>query len=204
MLTVETVHPRAGGEHCSSVRVRIEKSGSSPRGRGTSNPRRDPVPQVRFIPARAGNICRNQPAKCGRPVHPRAGGEHNRPSLVAPLVYGSSPRGRGTSPEAGRAPRRARFIPARAGNISGSLRFRSWLAVHPRAGGEHAIPHPLPDSAVGSSPRGRGTSVRYGWEPRSPRFIPARAGNMLTCGASPTAPSVHPRAGGEHASKYHE
>ena len=50
----------------------------------------------------------------------------------------------------------------------------------------------------GSSPRGRGTPVRGWLAVRSPRFIPARAGNTRQCQETLVRQTVHPRAGGEH------
>ena len=51
---------------------------------------------------------------------------------------------------------------------------------------------------TGSSPRGRGTPPRSGGPTRSPRFIPAWAGNTSQGPRSRHARPVHPRVGGEH------
>ena len=73
-----------------------------------------------------------------------------------------------------------------------------FMAVHPRARGEHARKELRADSQNGSSPRSRGTSrvsVRLG----SPiRFIPALAGNMGESLVGRGNLAVHPRARGEH------
>ena len=154
---IMAVHPRAGGEHCGSVRHSFSAPGSSPRGRGTSSLRQRRQGLGRFIPARAGNICAR--SKCDREptVHPRAGGEHNGPTISPSLYVGSSPRGRGTcaAPNATRSTRR--FIPARAGNIHGRRISMRPPPVHPRAGGEHSRRMSASVRANGSSPRGRGT-----------------------------------------------
>ena len=55
------------------------------------------------------------------------------------------------------------------------------------------------NSAVGSSPRSRGTRPRRLGRGRSCRFIPALAGNTPMPKARPDEEPVHPRARGEHA-----
>ena len=50
-----TVHPRAGGERKVRAARAVAQAGSSPRGRGTPQPRRKVGARHRFIPARAGN-----------------------------------------------------------------------------------------------------------------------------------------------------
>ena len=152
---------------------------------------------MRFIPARAGNATVEDGKKIAQTVHPRAGGERRPADCPGLVPNGSSPRGRGT-------PRLfvchsvvSRFIPARAGNALPALGTDDRFPVHPRAGGERTLPGSTMVSAVGSSPRGRGTLSR----PRRGliycRFIPARAGNaVFWCGVWPFL-TVHPRAGGE-------
>ena len=94
---------------------------------------------------------------------------------------GSSPRGRGT-PDAGELDLGGcRFIPARAGNTSAR--------------------ESSPGAGAGSSPRGRGTHIPHPQIDHRERFIPARAGNTRRDGRRQLADTVHPRAGGEHASR---
>ena len=157
------------------------------------------APCSRFIPARAGNTPSSSSARPGRPVHPRAGGEHASFYSFRVGHNGSSPRGRGTRAARGPASRRVRFIPARAGNTREKVYFRPAFAVHPRAGGEHTSASARFIVSFGSSPRGRGTRSRAGHPPRRRRFIPARAGNTAPAGAVCRPASVHPRAGGEHS-----
>ena len=91
-----------------------------------------------------------------------------------------------------------RFIPAHAGN---TLRWNSsWdcAPVHPRACGEHASRRSRSASPNGSSPRMRGTRNFSLNGCRSPRFIPAHAGNTPLRIAAERFQSVHPRACGEH------
>ena len=199
-------HPRAAGRFIparagNTARRRTpprRSPGSSPRGRGTLEIQLDRPESPRFIPARAGNTPIASPRASRPSVHPRAGGEHTELDLGAWAAAGSSPRGRGTLEVPPRLLLGRRFIPARAGN---TLRVRRWRTpgpVHPRAGGEHFSCERGDGSFFGSSPRGRGTpqsetSTVVQW-----RFIPARAGNTPSVPSAPGAPSVHPRAGGEH------
>ena len=55
-------------------------------------------------------------------------------------------------------------------------------------------------SAGGSSPHGRGTEVRHARLAATPRFIPAWAGNRMTCRSMRRVGAVHPRMGGEQGS----
>ena len=185
--SLQSVHPRVGGEHNHSDSASLSRHRFIPAWAGNTGlsllgqfPNRfsvggdlEPPPivllRIRFI-AWAGNE---------RPFIPAwAGNTSFSPSS------GSS-RGRGTPekllPAIGR-----RFIPAWAGNTScGSARNGS-TAVHPRVGGEHpwvGFGHTI---GAGSSPRGRGTPRSLG-SPRvghyvGRRFIPAWADRF---GSSP-------------------
>ena len=214
----DSVHPRAGGEHGKHFAPGVVERGSSPRGRGTL---RDPVRGRvvrRFIPARAGNTSSHSRDPMRSPVHPRAGGEHANALATGSHsggssraggehedtkgleedAIGSSPRGRGTHRHHRARGRRRRFIPARAGNTTGSWRRSRARTVHPRAGGEHRSPSAPNAPVTGSSPRGRGTH-RVGLAVVAVhRFIPARAGNTTRRRYRGLANPVHPRAGGEH------
>ena len=111
-------------------------------------------------------------------AHPRACGEHVRPSGVIVVYSGSSPRVRG----------------ARCPRISST----SVHGAHPRACGEHTSAMNQPVAKVGSSPRVRGAHpVPFGAFFRN-GLIPARAGS--TKAPSPRIPAhrAHPRACGEH------
>ena len=176
-------------------------TGSSPRGRGTRRRRRAGDDADRFIPARAGNMRGRIASISPSAVHPRAGGEHVGALLRLRRIAGSSPRGRGTRQGDGARVALLRFIPARAGNTAAVRLYILSLSVHPRAGGEHQVQEYRKAAANGSSPRGRGTrGARRGARPRH-RFIPARAGNTVAYVSSGDGPSVHPRAGGEHANR---
>ena len=118
---------------------------------------------------------------------------------VRNILGGSSPRGRGTLQRAIVLAAVRRFIPARAGNTSGSSSVPARPPVHPRAGGEHHLEEYAHAREHGSSPRGRGTLVSLQSLLARQRFIPARAGNTLQPPTEPEPRPVHPRAGGEHA-----
>ncbi len=177
-----SVHPRAGGGHI--VRLSWRRT------------------VAWFIPAQAGDTSGSLSRGGGKAVHPRAGGGHATKGPIGTATTGSSPRRRGT-PTARRLDLgQWRFIPAQAGDTrTGRFPARRG-AVHPRAGGGHAmmVHEHLPD--VGSSPRRRGTPGRGAYEQSHDRFIPAQAGDTGSLPAGPRPPTVHPRAGGGHVSPF--
>ena len=132
------VHPRSRGEHRAANCCRSRTNGSSPLARGTL-PRRGPVADAhRFIPARAGNTAASARSARFSPVHPRSRGEHRTSKAAFSSAGGSSPLARGTLVFCPLPELVERFIPARAGNTSGSSGCSSAVAVHPRSRGEHA------------------------------------------------------------------
>ena len=133
----------------------------------------------RFIPAQAGNTSVGSILAGVVPVHPRAGGEHRLTLQVHKLAQ--------------------RFIPAQAGNTLLLLLPRPVVPVHPRAGGEHRRRPTTKPPASGSSPRRRGTRHSLTSRHHRRRFIPAQAGNTRRPARAPSRSTVHPRAGGEHA-----
>ena len=171
------VHPRAGGEHEEHDLEVYSECGSSPRRRGTRGGDERGCGSRRFIPAQAGNTPRARRLSRRCTVHPRAGGEHTHGMATARPTSGSSPRRRGTRPDAPIGQSVQRFIPAQAGNTRRCPGSAAQPTVHPRAGGEHVAV--LDGDAVGSgsSPRRRGTPLHFGLELRGERFIPAQAGN---------------------------
>ena len=92
-----------------------------------------------------------------------------------------------------------RFIPARAGNTHKRGLSFPYKPVHPRACGEHGVPELRLGGTSGSSPRVRGTHYNPPFHVVLPRFIPARAGNTKGRPYLEQAPTVHPRACGEHS-----
>ena len=195
---LETVHPRASGEHMTNCSRSSCATGSSPRERGTRFPLDFAVGAERFIPARAGNTCQCQYRSPSAAVHPRASGEHANSNHFSGSSSGSSPRERGTPYSCTTGHFNLRFIPARAGNTPPTPDDLMNTTVHPRASGEHShFAAPL-FGIAGSSPRERGTlDVRRAVRGHE-RFIPARAGNTGRHWLRAGLRTVHPRASGEH------
>ena len=151
------VHPRARGEHLQEIKPKLEDIGSSPRSRGTLVYTLGSCRVGRFIPALAGNTCKQCHFPSGKAVHPRARGEHGSSRMADSAICGSSPRSRGTPAAVHVSPCGSRFIPALAGNTMAALSLSSHGTVHPRARGEHIGGTRLSAYYDGSSPRSRGT-----------------------------------------------
>ena len=177
-ITRGSVHPRVCGEHIPAKGLSPSSNGSSPRVRGT--------------PALV------LPSALSEPVHPRVCGEHRVNLTNFSSNVGSSPRVRGTRPVPRCVVRRARFIPACAGNTLIEREPRRTAPVHPRVCGEHRRRRKQRKTRTGSSPRVRGTLQNRVEPDRPGRFIPACAGNTRLATASTSCRSVHPRVCGEH------
>ena len=93
------------------------------------------------------------------------------------MEKGSSPRLRGTPVPLRPRGLRWGIIPALAGNTMGSFGPFLVRRDHPRACGEHAVPHALLTLSEGSSPRLRGTPFGRIIELVEMGIIPALAGN---------------------------
>ena len=193
------VHPRASGEHDFGSGLDDVSRGSSPRERGTRAGLSPFRRGYRFIPARAGNTSHLLAVFSRQAVHPRASGEHFSRNPALALADGSSPRERGTLQRWIGDQVALRFIPARAGNTAFWRKNYGRRPVHPRASGEHALPVFAAGTAAGSSPRERGTQRSDDVQSPVHRFIPARAGNTLSCKLRRATRPVHPRASGEHS-----
>ena len=151
-----------------------------------------------IIPAYAGNTCWKMGASATDRDHPRVCGEHLAETIRAILQQGSSPRMRGTLGQANRLIVRRGIIPAYAGNTCSRPLRLVVRRDHPRVCGEHRLPHMLPSTLWGSSPRMRGTLRRAVGHCKRHGIIPAYAGNTGSgCGGSPP-PGDHPRVCGEH------
>ena len=110
------VHPRVCGEQIELHNPMQALDGSSPRVRGTERHRSAAHHKGRFIPACAGNSCDYYMRARTRTVHPRVCGEQVRSIMPSVILYGSSPRVRGTDGKYLRDYAFRRFIPACAGN----------------------------------------------------------------------------------------
>ena len=193
------VYPRWRGEHVGTNWVRHDDSGLSPLARGTlprfganNRPRR-------FIPAGAGNTIMRWLVRRSISVYPRWRGEHAISDAINACAAGLSPLARGTQPQQLPQLPRARFIPAGAGNTSGSTRTRSGSPVYPRWRGEHPRTLRTEPLTGGLSPLARGTPVYQVFAHKVFRFIPAGAGNTLIWLTDSIEISVYPRWRGEHA-----
>ncbi len=172
-------HPRASGEHESTIVTPAEARGSSPRERGAHPVGRGEAEGDGLIPARAGSTRPAGRAARRSRAHPRASGEHCQHTTSACSVTGSSPRERGARAGllGGIFPHR--LIPARAGSTLSVPTTPGPTRAHPRASGEHRTPQSLPPAFDGSSPRERGARHRSRRAVRGHRLIPARAGSTV-------------------------
>ena len=169
----------------------------SPRVRGTAYRHSRSSGESRFIPACAGNRPLVRSSRCGWPVHPRVCGEQNLPVAIFRVHAGSSPRVRGTDDSRLARSRIRRFIPACAGNRAHLHDEPGGVSVHPRVCGEQSVNTTVAACTAGSSPRVRGTGIRFAHRARSSRFIPACAGNRIPPARRSRSTAVHPRVCGE-------
>ena len=151
------------------------------------------------IPAHAGNSRTERRRHGQQPVHPRARGEQCRAARAGHESGGSFPRTRGTATRRWMRARRARFIPAHAGNSICAEMAAGRDPVHPRARGEQNTNRKSTTPFPGSSPRTRGTEAAPTDAAQQRRFIPAHAGNRQSACPAFLAKPVHPRARGEQA-----
>ena len=113
-----TVHPRVCGERGGRRIAGADRTGSSPRMRGTPTIPGSRTRRRRFIPAYAGNAICARKFGLAITVHPRVCGERQAGTSTAELTPGSSPRMRGTLRQAEEKGGQGRFIPAYAGNAT--------------------------------------------------------------------------------------
>ena len=174
------------------------RRGSSPRGRGKQG---EGLPVDRLgglIPARAGKTLTEPLTPVGLRAHPRAGGENVAVMVSRRSMSGSSPRGRGKLRAELGLTGGPRLIPARAGKTPSPSLSTPPATAHPRAGGENHQPPHAPQTAQGSSPRGRGKPRQDRRAHQRRRLIPARAGKTTGRRAASATDTAHPRAGGEN------
>ena len=110
------VHPRVCGERRILSTRCGQTLGSSPRVRGTQNLLSTQHMPGRFIPACAGNAQPIAVPIMATAVHPRVCGERVGFVFARAVIFGSSPRVRGTRQESLDCGCLTRFIPACAGN----------------------------------------------------------------------------------------
>ena len=132
-----------------------------------------------IIPAHAGNTCQLSSLRIRTRDHPRACGEHCACRSTRIIVWGSSPRMRGTPYPTISYDLTAGIIPAHAGNTWLTKSRGRMCRDHPRACGEHSCCWTSPGRSRGSSPRMRGTR-RMGKDVLDGLgIIPAHAGNTI-------------------------
>ena len=171
------VHPRMRGERRKRSRRRKPDTGSSPHARGTPSPTTAVTCRNRFIPACAGNALTRAAFLTNDTVHPRMRGERGECSDCLIGATGSSPHARGTLKHSWSRCRKARFIPACAGNANPRPIIWRHKTVHPRMRGERDRPNVFQRTEL--------------------RFIPACAGNATYIPMLVFLGSVHPRMRGE-------
>ena len=151
--------------------------GSSPRMRGTLMVTVLKIMERGIIPAYAGNTGDVRSVFIPLWDHPRVCGEHQASSQSASNTRGSSPRMRGTPSSSSCVSHLAGIIPAYAGNTSIPFDSFRLSGDHPRVCGEHRKRVTSTKQYPGSSPRMRGTHLRYGNGVIVYGIIPAYAGN---------------------------
>ncbi|STE70652.1 Domain of uncharacterised function (DUF2825) [Escherichia coli] len=113
------------------------------------------------------------------PVYPRWRGELSHKTAFFPRLHGLSPLARGTHLHSILFGRKARFIPAGAGNSGIGSTNTTCAPVYPRWRGELQRAAVCDVLATGLSPLARGTRKAWFQSERERRFIPAGAGNSL-------------------------
>ena len=195
---VSAVHPRMRGEHWRRANSACPFTGPSPHARGTLSQHHADRPLHRSIPACAGNTRSRARNSAIKAVHPRMRGEHTPVVHVAGVGTGPSPHARGTLLRCARRLRKARSIPACAGNTFSAARRSNAITVHPRMRGEHGVAFRMLRGVGGPSPHARGTRRRVRAGLAQARSIPACAGNTSAPAGSFSTKAVHPRMRGEH------
>ena len=169
--------------------------------RGTPVERRGTGCPPRIIPAYAGNTFAARWCPRVRRDHPRVCGEHLMSICPPSLGWGSSPRMRGTHHVARVGGVRPGIIPAYAGNTHIRCQSTPQPWDHPRVCGEHVSDWADLASALGSSPRMRGTLLLPLPLPNGRGIIPAYAGNTPVMMDAKRRLGDHPRVCGEHQLK---
>ena len=164
-----------------------------------------PIPRIfgtlfdGIIPAYAGNTTTRSARKSATRDHPRVCGEHLVVGGEAVTSAGSSPRMRGTRVDRVHGDFVGGIIPAYAGNTSRTTRTAHGSRDHPRVCGEHIGKTFTVGTAMGSSPRMRGTLDGHWGDARAAGIIPAYAGNTALSAGVVGGVGDHPRVCGEHA-----
>ena len=174
-------------------------AGSSPRVRGSQFLHSCAAGRMGIIPAGAGlTPAASLPGSPGRD-HPRGCGAHQLHRQQCGLCAGSSPRVRGSPPNAPRMPLIHGIIPAGAGLTGCRTTDREDQWDHPRGCGAHFSMESQSSFNEGSSPRVRGSPARADRRPAPVGIIPAGAGLTSEVFKSLLLFRDHPRGCGAHA-----
>ncbi len=196
MTSSRWVHPRACGGADASAFAVSGVTGPSPRLRGSP-----PVDVQRLaiggsIPAPAGEPTMWRIRRPRSAVHPRACGGAFGGVLEGRVLYGPSPRLRGSRPFRGIWHLSTRSIPAPAGEPGGRPAPRTSTPVHPRACGGARTASSAKPMIAGPSPRLRGSLERGRRSGAIAGSIPAPAGEPGSDLPADREQRVHPRACG--------
>ena len=171
-------HPRMGGDHVTSRRLRPGASGSPPHGRGPLAAGGDDGPEPGLTPAWAGTTGKRFPNRL--------------------LLGGSPPHGRGPRDDPPRRRPPLGLTPAWAGTTTSSPEVPGQFWAHPRMGGDHGSYPTRPKQPGGSPPHGRGPQRRHRGVGRREGLTPAWAGTTDGDRAVAGDVEAHPRMGGDH------
>ena len=170
--------------------------GLSPRMRGNLAATTECRCRERSIPAYAGEPRHQRNPRPTQRVYPRVCGGTTRWHHIAAAVLGLSPRMRGNPLKGGGGYETLRSIPAYAGEPDRLMNVHRIITVYPRVCGG-TVPSTIRHASSGAlSPRMRGNRTVGGSLPRSPRSIPAYAGEPASASARSRSSRVYPRVCG--------
>ena len=190
------VYPRVCGGTAIRITLLCCREGLYPRVRGNLRQLARGLGLARSIPACAGEPARAASSGWRKEVYPRVCGGTRRRQSAPRRGSGLSPRVRGNPGDMGRRPRRARSIPACAGEPSTADPPRIWPPVYPRVCGGTRQQTAFRKSDRGLSPRVRGNLIVDRISRRNTRSIPACAGEPLRIRSEEMAAWVYPRVCG--------
>ncbi len=197
------VDPRVGGGDRGGVVRCPPWCGRSPRGRGRRPGAPLRRPDLRSIPAWAGETVAVPVHVTANSVDPRVGGGDPGGAYGHAAVMGRSPRGRGRRDVLVIGENWTGSIPAWAGETLCHADDRDGEWVDPRVGGGDRHKAGRPKPPFGRSPRGRGRPAANPIASLPRRSIPAWAGETEVPPAWVSSKMVDPRVGGGDTPHHH-
>ncbi len=191
-----SVHPRVRGAVPWSAQQHRQRSGPSPRARGSHSSCVLTSSVIGSIPACAGQSPTSDPRLDSKGVHPRVRGAVAGRASDRAGGSGPSPRARGSLRRMARHVRDLGSIPACAGQSRPSPPKHDPSRVHPRVRGAVRRPNCRARRLRGPSPRARGSLSGRTRRPRRDGSIPACAGQSSCAMMSACMMWVHPRVRG--------